>query len=86
MPGVTSSQSNPSWVPVPEQPLPQDTSFSPVTLTHFWLLHCPSAVQTHTPPAVQLGLPLQAPNGHDVYPEGPDVGQPPDGHGGAAST
>jgi hypothetical protein len=80
MPGLASSQSNPSRPPEPVQLLPQDTSFSPVTLTHFALRHWLSLEQKQPPGAAHsLDVPLQLPNGHE-NPVGVEVGQPPSGH------
>ncbi len=52
MPGLASSQSKPSREPEPLQWLPQETSFSPVTFTHFALRHCVSLEQKQPPGAV----------------------------------
>jgi hypothetical protein len=40
-------------------------------------------VHTQTPPPVHVAvvLPLQLPKGHEVQPDGPEVGQPPAGQG-----
>ena len=90
IPGLASSQSKPSRLPVPLQPVPrpQETSFSPVILTHLPLLHWVSSTQKQPPPPAQvlLVLPLQLPTGH-VYPLGVELGQPPSWQGtGPAST
>jgi hypothetical protein len=45
MPGLASSQSNPSRLPVPVQLLPHDWSFSSATLTHLPLRHWLSLMQ-----------------------------------------
>ena len=60
MPGLASSQSNPSRPPEPVQLLPQDTSFSSVTLMHLPLLHWLSLEQKQPPGVVHsLVAPLQ---------------------------
>jgi hypothetical protein len=87
MPGLASSQSNPSLPLVPVQPLvPQETSFSPVTLTHLLLLHWLSLEQKQPPCAVHwLDVPLQLPNGQE-NPLGVEFGQPPSGQRGTAAS
>ena len=52
MPGLASSQSNPSRPPEPLQLLAHETSFSPLTLTHFLLKHAVSLEQKQPPGAV----------------------------------
>jgi hypothetical protein len=86
MPGLASSQSNPSRPPEPLQlSPPQDTSFSPVTLTHFALRHWLSLEQKQPPGVVHsLELPLQLPNGQE-NPVAVEFGQPPSGQATLAS-
>jgi hypothetical protein len=82
MPGLASSQLKPSRPPEPVQllPLPHETSFSRVTLTHLPLLHWLSLLQKHPPGSVHsLIVPLQWPNGQEK-PVGVEFGQPPSGH------
>jgi hypothetical protein len=45
MPGLASSQLNPSRLPVPVQLPSHERSFSPATLTHLPLKHSSSAAQ-----------------------------------------
>jgi hypothetical protein len=81
MPGLASSQSNPSRPPEPVQWVPQDTSFSPVFFTHLPLRHWLSLEQKQPPGAIHsLDVPLQAPNGHE-NPVAVEDGQPPAGQG-----
>jgi hypothetical protein len=81
MPGLASSQSKPSWPPVPVQLFPHDTSFSSTTLTHLPLVHWLSFEQKHPPADSQSPLTLlQDPNGQDVNPVPVELGQPPVGH------
>ncbi len=85
IPGVDSWQLYPSRLPEPVQ-VPQDTSFSPVTLTHFWLRHWLSFEQKQPPPVEHsLVVPLQCPSVGQENPDAVDVGQPPDGQATAAS-
>jgi hypothetical protein len=82
MPGLASSQSNPSRPPEPEQWLPHETSFSPVTLTHLPLRHWVSLEQKQPPgPVHSLELPLQLPNEGQEYPDPVEIGQPLAGQG-----
>jgi hypothetical protein len=60
MPGLASSQSNPSRTPEPVQLFPHDRSFSRVTLTHRPLLHWLSLLQKQPLDSVHsLVAPLQ---------------------------
>jgi hypothetical protein len=79
MPGLASSQSNPSRPPEPLQCVPQETSFSPVIFTHFPLRHWVSFEQKHPPWVAQvLEAPLQLPNGQ-LKPLPTEIGHPPSG-------
>jgi hypothetical protein len=83
MPGLASSQSKPSRPPEPVQlvPLPHETSFSRVTLTHLPLLHWLSLLQKQPPGFVHsLIVPLQWPIVGQEKPVGVEFGQPPSGH------
>jgi hypothetical protein len=85
IPGLASSQSKPSRPPEPVQCPPQETSFSPLTCTHFALRHWLSFEQKHPPGLVHwLDVPLQLPNGHE-NPVAAELGHPPSGHGTLAS-
>jgi hypothetical protein len=79
IPGDDSWQLYPSRLPVPVQ-VPHDTSFSPVTLTHFWLGHWVSFEQKQPPAAEHsLVVPLQCPSVGQENPDAVDIGQPPAG-------
>jgi hypothetical protein len=52
MPGLASSQSKPSRLPVPVQLLPQETPLSEATFTHLLLLHWLSLLQKQPPCSV----------------------------------
>jgi hypothetical protein len=80
MPVLVSSQSKPSRLPLPLQLEPQETSFSPATLTHLPpLLHCESLEQKQPPGLEQsFDAPLQLPKAQ-LKPLPAETGQPPSG-------
>jgi hypothetical protein len=80
MPGLTRAQSNPSRLPLPLQCVPQETSFSPVTLTHFLLTHWVSSEQKQPPGLVHTDeVPLQCPMLQENA-VATELGHPPSGH------